>query len=134
MSLLHPPLAHCRRLFLRQYEIHIYIGAYASEKKGEQRVLVDVDLYVPLACSTPAHDQLSEVVNYDFMRATIAQRVAQGHIHLQETLCDDVARALLAHPAVQAVRIATAKPDAYSDCEAVGVEVFCIKPQSICHL
>jgi hypothetical protein len=38
------------------------------------------------------------VVDYDFMRNTIAQRMARGHVQLQETLCDDIVRAMLAHP------------------------------------
>jgi dihydroneopterin aldolase len=129
-ALFHPSLRDCRRLFLRNYEVMINIGVHDFEKKGEQRVLVNVDLYIPLALSTPKADQLSEVVDYDFMRETIARRMAQGHVHLQETLCDDVARSMLAHPRVKAVRVSTMKPDVYPDCEGVGVEVFQIKDEA----
>ena len=122
--LAYPGLSDCRRLFLRNYEVQINIGVHEFEKKGEQRVLINVDLFIPLAVSTPREDHLHEVVDYDFMRDTIARRMAQGHIHLQETLCDDVARAMLAHPKVRAVRVSTEKPDVYPDCESVGVEVF----------
>ena len=123
----HPRLMDCRRLFLCDYEVWINIGVHDFEKKGEQRVLINVDLYIPLALSTPKEDHLAEVVDYDFMRTTIANRMAQGHVHLQETLCDDVVRAMLAHPLVRAVRVSTMKPDVYPDCEGVGVEVFQIK-------
>jgi dihydroneopterin aldolase len=126
-SLSHPALAGCRRLFLRNYEVQINIGVHEFEKKGEQRVLINVDLFIPLELSTPKDDHLYEVVDYDFMRDTIAKRMAQGHIHLQETLCDDVARAMLAHPKVRAVRVSTEKPDVYPDCDSVGVEVFSVK-------
>jgi dihydroneopterin aldolase len=126
-SLSHPGLSDCRRLFLRNYEVQINIGVHEFEKKGEQRVLINVDLFIPLSLSTPQGDQLDEVVDYDFMRDTIARRMAQGHIHLQETLCDDVARAMLTHPKVRAVRVSTEKPDVYPDCESVGVEVFRVK-------
>jgi dihydroneopterin aldolase len=128
-SLSYPSLADCRRLFLRNYEVQINIGVHDFEKKGEQRVLINVDLFIPLSVSTPKDDQLHEVVDYDFIRSTIARRMEEGHIHLQETLCDDVARAMLAHPKVRAVRVATEKPDVYPDCDAVGVEVFHIKEQ-----
>ena len=124
---LHPALADCRRLFLRNYEVMSNIGVHDFEKKGEQRVLFNVELFIPLAQSTPTQDQLSEVVDYDFIRDTIETRVAQGHVQLQETLCDDIARTLLAHPKVKAVQISTQKPDVYPDCEAVGVEVLQIK-------
>ncbi len=124
---LHPALTHCRRLFLRNYEVMSNIGVHDFEKKGEQRVLFNVELFIPLAESTPVSDQLSEVVDYDFIRDTIVTRIGQGHVQLQETLCDDIARTLLAHPKVRAVQISTQKPDVYPDCEAVGVEVFQMK-------
>lgn len=123
----HPDLPECRRLFLRNHEVRIHIGIHDFEKQGEQRVRINVDLYVPLAASTPQHDRLDEVVDYDFIRDAIAERVARGHIHLQETLCDDLAERLLAHPRVVAVRVSTAKPDVYPDCDEVGVEVLRIK-------
>ena len=125
--LTHPALMDCRRLFLRDYEIWINIGVHDFEKRGEQRVLINVDLYIPLALSTPTADELDEVVDYDFIRRTIAQRVQQGHIHLQETLVDDVLRLMLAHPRVKAARVVSEKPDVYPDCDAVGVEVFGMK-------
>ena len=128
-ALSHPRLADCRRLFLRNYEVRINIGVHDFEKQGEQRVVINVELFVPLALSTPTEDKLREVVDYDFMRSTIAKRVGRGHIHLQETLCDDVAAALLEHPNVRAVVVSTEKPDVYPDCDAVGVEVFRIKEE-----
>ena len=129
-ALTHPSLRDCRRLFLRNYEVMINIGVHDFEKKGEQRVLINVDLYIPLAESTPTADQLDEVVDYDFMRETVAKRMAQGHVHLQETLVDDLVQALLAHPRVRAVALSTMKPDVYPDCEGVGVEVFKIKDEA----
>jgi dihydroneopterin aldolase len=127
LFLSHPSLQDCRRVFLRNYEVFINIGVHEFEKKGEQRILINVDLYVPLSDTTPTADHLDEVVDYDFIRSTIAQRMARGHIHLQETLCDDVMTAMLAHPKVRAVRVSTEKPDVYPDCDSVGVETFRIK-------
>ncbi|WP_085317590.1 dihydroneopterin aldolase [Derxia lacustris] len=120
-------LRDCRRLFLRDYELDLSIGWHAFEKKHEQRVILNVELWVPLAGTTPARDSLEEVVDYDLMREAVLARVRQGHIHLQETLVDDIARTLLAHPLVRAVRVTSEKPDAYPDCASVGVEVFHIK-------
>jgi 7,8-dihydroneopterin aldolase/epimerase/oxygenase len=120
-------LADCRRLFLRNYRVNANIGVHEFEKQGTQNLLINVDLYVPLAQTTPKADDLSEVVDYDFIRSTIAKRIARGHIELQETLCDDIMAAMLAHPLVRAARVSTAKTDVYDDCDAVGVEVFKVK-------
>jgi len=127
----HDPLTllalQCRRIFLRDHVVMIQIGAHAFEKAQAQRVVFNVELFVPYAHSTPQTDKLTEVVDYDFVRELIARRVKVGHIELQETLCDDLAIQLLAHPQVQAVRLSSCKPDVYADCAGVGVEVFRMK-------
>ncbi len=125
--LMHPALSDCRRVFLRNFQVMSNIGVHDFEKRGEQRVLFNVELYVPLADSTPKEDELHEVLDYDFIRHTIEQRLSQGHTQLQETLCDDIARNLLAHPKVRAVQLSTQKPDVYPDCDSVGVEVLLFK-------
>jgi len=129
-DLLDPRLVDCRRLFLRNYMVDANIGIHAFEKEGAQRLALNVDLYVPLALSTPRHDKIHEVLDYDFIRLTIRHRLEQGHVNLQETLVDDIARSLLAHPAVRAVRVASEKPDVYPDVEAVGIEVLRFKGAS----
>ncbi|MCA0177832.1 MAG: dihydroneopterin aldolase [Proteobacteria bacterium] len=115
-----------RRLFLRDHEVLARIGVHDFERAAPQRLRVNVDLWVS-AMPAPG-DDLAEVVDYDFVRAAIATRLAQGHINLQETLADDVADAILAHPQVRAVRVQTDKPDVYPDCAAVGVETYREKP------
>ena len=123
-----PELRDCRRLFLVDHEVPVRIGAHDFERGGPQRLVINVDLWVPLAETTPKADRLEEVVDYDFIRRTVSERIARGHIELQETLCDDLMAVLLAHPKVRAVRVSTAKPDVYPDCAAVGIETFRLKP------
>ena len=125
--LLDSRLANCRRIFLREVLLDANIGIHDFERAGSQRLVINVDVFVPLAMSTPRHDRISEVLDYDFVRMTIRRRIEQGHINLQETLVDDIARSLLAHPSVAAVRVASEKPDVYADVEAVGIEVLHFK-------
>ena len=125
--LMHPRLADCRRLFLRNFELPVQIGVHDFEKHGAQRLVFNVELYVPLALSQPTQDHIDEVVDYDFVREVIRERVARGHVELQETLCDELLQRMLAHPKVRAARVSTEKPDVYPDCDAVGCEVFAIK-------
>jgi dihydroneopterin aldolase len=117
-------LQDCRRLFLRGLTRHVRIGIHDFERQAGQRIIFDIDLYVPLACSTPQNDQIDETVDYDFVRAVVTEVTSRGHIELQETLCDAILDALLARPQVVAARVSTRKPDVYDDCEAVGVESF----------
>jgi dihydroneopterin aldolase len=67
------------------------------------------------------------VVDYDFIRTAITQRVARGHIELQETLCDDLLAIMLAHPRVRAALVSTEKPNVYADCASVGCQVFGVR-------
>jgi dihydroneopterin aldolase len=122
-----PRLVQCRRIFLREVLLNARIGVHDFERQGAQRLVISVDLFVPMALSTPQRDKLSEVVDYDFVRSTIRARLEQGHINLQETLVDDLARMLLEHPAAVAVRVSSEKPDVYADVAAVGIEVFKFK-------
>jgi 7,8-dihydroneopterin aldolase/epimerase/oxygenase len=121
-------VTRCRRVFLRRYDVPVRIGVNHSEKHGPQRVRFSVDLFVLLERSTPKSDQLNEILDYDIIRAAIAQRVGRGHINLLETLCDDIAAALLANESIMGVIVKAEKPDVYPDCESVGVEVFRAKP------
>jgi dihydroneopterin aldolase len=121
-------LRACRRLFLRGFMVDVNIGIHDFELARAQRLRIDVDLYVPLRSSSPRTDHIDEVVDYDFIRTRILERIARGHVNLQETLCDDILAMMLAHPRVYAARVSTQKPDVYPDCEGVGVEVFGVNP------
>ena len=126
-ALLDPRLAACRRLFLRNVVLPANIGVHAFERQGTQRIVVNIDVFVSLGETTPTDDRIGEVFDYDRIHGAIRERIAVGHINLQETLCDDLVRVLLAYPPVRAVRVSTEKPDVYPDSDGVGVEVFRFK-------
>jgi len=118
----------CRALSLRRHEVRVRIGVHAHERQAAQRMWFDVDLCVKLIQAPAASDHISETLDYDFVRETIAREVGSQHHELQESLCDAIAAALLQRAAVHAVRVATRKPDIYPDSASIGVERVCIKP------
>lgn len=118
-----PRLADCRRLFLSGYEIQASIGFHNHEVARRQRVIVDVDLFLPLSVSQSARDSIRDVIDYDFMRTGIQGLLATRHFNLQETLVDAIADYCLSHCPAKAVRVQTQKPDVYEDCASHGVEV-----------
>jgi dihydroneopterin aldolase len=118
-----PRLAHCRRIFLRDFQVHANIGVYSAERQASQPLMLNLDVFVELAVSTPRRDQLSEVLDYDFVHETVRRRIARGHINLQETLVDDLAAELLGKPGVVAVRISSEKTGIYPDVAGIGIEV-----------
>ena len=90
-----PLLTDCRRIFLRGLSRRVRIGIHDFERAAAQRILFDIDLYVPLVQTTPQCDRIDEVVDYDFVRNEVTRITERGHIDLQETLCDAVLNALL---------------------------------------
>jgi dihydroneopterin aldolase len=115
---------NCRRLFLHDLVLQVRMGIHEFERQQPQRLIICIDVFVSLSETTPKADLIQEVVDYDFMRLTAMQLAQQGHIDLQETLCDQIMDAMLAHRQVIAARVSTRKPDVYPDCAGVGVEVF----------
>ena len=123
-SLLHPRLADCRRIFVRNFELEVSIGFYEAERNKRQRVLLDIDVFVPLSLTMPRRDEAHEVIDYDFIRRAVVELTATRHFNLQETLLEHVVHACLAKTGVRAVRAVTQKPDIYPGAMTVGIEVF----------
>jgi dihydroneopterin aldolase len=127
-ELLDPRLTDCRRIFLHDFTLEVSIGFHDFEREARQRVVINVDLFVPLSASTPATDHVGEVLDYDYIRHGIAEWAGSRHFNLQETMLDGIVDICLAQPAVRAVRASTQKPDIYPDCRTVGIEVFRFRP------
>jgi dihydroneopterin aldolase len=124
MSILDPRLADCRRIFLQDVSVDASIGFHDFEKQARQRILVSVDLYVPVTQSSSTRDDVADVVDYDFVRLGILRIAQSRHFNLQETLIDEISNLCLAQGGVRAVRVESQKPDVYPDCKTVGIEVF----------
>ena len=121
----------CRKIFLKNYVLPVNIGVHDFEKLAAQRIVINVELYVLLSDSTPNADNINEVLDYDFIRSTLKRIVSAGHIELQETLCDTFMTELMKNHLVRAARVSSEKPDVYSDCDAVGIEIFRVKDESV---
>ena len=127
-ALLDPRLTDCRRIFLHEFALEASIGFHDFEREARQRVVINVDVFVPIHASTAQRDHVSEVVDYDFIRREVTEWAASRHFNLQETLLDGIVDICFAQPEVRAVRASTEKPDVYPDCRTVGIEVFRFRP------
>ena len=83
---------------------------------------------MPIAASTSSTDHVGEVVDYDFIRHGITDWAGSRHFNLQETLIDGIVELCMGQASVRAVRVSTEKPDVYTDCRTVGIEVFRFRP------
>jgi dihydroneopterin aldolase len=118
-----------RHVFLRDLVLSASIGVYPHEHAARQRVRINVDLGVEddgaraLSRARVGRDDLSRVVDYEKVAATVRGIVAAGHVRLVETLAERIAEACLADPRVHLARIRVEKLDIFADATSAGVEI-----------
>ena len=111
-----------RRFILQGMRCQALIGIYEVERQARQTVLIDAELLLRDG-TEPQNDTVDTTIDYDVIRDTIQQFVGVQHYDLQETLARRIFDALQALPEVAAVRVRTAKPDAYDDCQQIAYEL-----------
>jgi dihydroneopterin aldolase len=111
-----------RRFHLEGLHCACRIGAYDHERLAPQPVLIDAEIVLADA-TEPTSDRLEDALNYDVIRTTILDIATSRHFDLQETLARQIFDSLAALPGVTAVRVRTAKPDAYEDCRQIAYEL-----------
>tara|TARA_B100000575_G_scaffold175867_1_gene141007 strand:- start:2283 stop:2636 length:354 start_codon:yes stop_codon:yes gene_type:complete len=111
-----------RRFFLEGLECICRIGIYDHERAAPQRVLIDAELLMS-PVSEPMSDNIENSLNYDLIRDTIVEIVGSRHFDLQETLARELFDVLRTLDGVIGLRVRTAKPDAYPDCEQIAYQL-----------
>ncbi|MEC8145542.1 MAG: dihydroneopterin aldolase [Pseudomonadota bacterium] len=111
-----------RRFFVEGRACACRIGAYDHERLAPQRVIIDAEILLADG-SEPQSDSLDDALNYDLIRGAVLDIAESRHFDLQETLARELYDALAALPGVAAVRVRTAKPDAYEDCRQIAYEL-----------
>lgn len=118
-----------RHVFLRDLVLSASIGVYPHEHAARQRVRINVDLGVEddgaraLSRARVGRDELSRVVDYEKVAATVRGIVAGGHVRLVETMAERIAEACLADPRVHLARVRVEKLDIFADATSAGVEI-----------
>jgi len=116
-----------RHVFVRDLKLEATLGIYAQEKIQAQRILVNIDMTVD-DLGAELGDELSNVVCYETAVKNVQKIVADGHVHLVETLAEAIADKCLEDRRVQAVRVRIEKPDAIAQAASVGVEIERLRP------
>jgi dihydroneopterin aldolase len=115
------------RIFVRDFELPIRIGAYAHEHEKPQRVRFNVD--VGVFRSGHAVEDMRDVFSYDVVTDGIRMLVAHEHFAFIETLAERVAALVLAHPRVGTVTVRVEKLEIGP--AGVGVEITRERPADV---
>ena len=116
-----PADAPTDRVFLRGFTLPMRIGAYAQEHGREQAVRFCVEVDVAREGGA-ASDDMRSLYSYDLIVDAIRRLAARRHYELVESVADDLAALLLAHPRALRVRIEVEKPDLGPFRVGVGIE------------
>jgi len=112
-----------RRIIFTRLALDAHIGILEHELRTTQPLHIDADIDVAIHAPVNDHD-IASVLDYRTIREAIVEECTQAHVHLIETLIEQVAQRLLADFAdIRALRLRISKPTAFSDCAAVGVEM-----------
>jgi len=107
------------RIFVHDFVLPARIGAFDEEHDRPQLVRFNVDACIARPARVP--ERLPEVFSYDLITDGIRAIVAQGHIHLVETLAERIAAMVLAHPQIVSVTVRVEKLEVGPG--AVGVQI-----------
>ncbi|HZG47799.1 MAG TPA: dihydroneopterin aldolase [Allosphingosinicella sp.] len=118
-----------RKIVLEGYELALDIGFHEFEVGNPQRLIVTVEVWIDEASFASA-DEVGLAWNYDYLRTMIGDLVAGRRFNLQETLAREIYERVAARRGVTALRVVTRKPDVYSDCVGVGVELSSFPPSA----
>ncbi len=108
------------RVFVHDFVLDAEIGVYSNEKGVTQRVSFSVDVEVKPAKGALG-DDIALAFDYDTIIHGIKDILARGHVHLVETLAEEIAEHCLAHPRAARVCVRVEKLD--KEPGAVGVEI-----------
>jgi dihydroneopterin aldolase len=107
------------RIFVRDFDLPVSIGAYLHEHTTPQQVRFNVEARIYR--SDRVAENMNDIFSYDLITDAIRMLVAQEHIALVETLAERIAASVLTHPRVATVTVRIEKLDVGPG--AVGVEI-----------
>ncbi|MBL4801030.1 MAG: dihydroneopterin aldolase [Emcibacter sp.] len=111
-----------RHVFIRDLELDSRIGVYDHEKNGHQRIRINVDLSV-IENDQNLGDNIDNVVCYEKIATAIEKIVNSGHVHLVETLAENIAEMSLQDARISCVRVRVEKLEAIKNAASVGIEI-----------
>ena len=110
------------RVLVRELVLPGSIGIYDWERAKKQRVRISVELDV----TDPGafvHEDLKQVLNYEFVVGGIKRILAAGHIELVETLAERVAAMCLDDPRAVRATVTVEKLDVFPESNGVGISI-----------
>jgi (5-formylfuran-3-yl)methyl phosphate synthase len=112
----HKEEAATDRIFVRDFDLPVRIGAYLHERAKPQNVRFNVEARIYRGDRVA--EDMGDVFSYDLIKDSIRMVAAQEHIAFIETLAERIAAVILTYPRVAGVTVRIEKLDI-----GAGVEI-----------
>lgn len=117
-----PAAGGVRKIFIKDLIGSCALGVHSHEKGTRQRVRINLELSV-VDTGQPTSDHIREVVCYEEVADDLRRLLAGPHIHLIETLAEEIALLCLKDDRVVTARVRVDKLDVFADAECAGIEI-----------
>jgi len=115
------------RIFVRDFDLPVSVGAYLHERTKPQKVRFNIDARIYRADRVA--EDMRDVFSYDLITDSVRMVVAQEHIALMETLAERIAALILTYPRVASITVKVEKLDVGPG--TVGVEIMRERPVEV---
>ena len=115
------------RMMIRDLVTEVRLGVHPWERHIErpQRIVVNVELFAE-DIGKPS-DDVSSIVDYDYIRQAIRGWPARPHTVLIESLLEELIELGFRDARVKACRVSILKPDVYNEAAGAGVELYRVR-------
>lgn len=108
---------------LRDLQLKTDIGTYGPDDTRPDAHVLDLTLGIAVDQVIIAHDDMSQVFDYDPLIVEIDRLAADGHYETQERLITRIASACAAYPVIQHIEISLRKSPVRSGSGSLGVRL-----------
>ena len=112
-----------RTVLIKDFIIYEIIGIHQKEKENKQKIIFNIVIDVNQNIY-PDENNLSSIVDYEKITNKLKKLAKNKKYNFLESLAEDSFNEIFADKRINSVKIKIEKPDAISNAQSVGVEVF----------
>jgi len=112
-----------RTVLIKDFIIYEIIGIHQYEKSNKQKIIFNIVIDVNQNIF-PDENNLSSIVDYEKITNKLENLAKNKKYNFLESLAEDSFNEIFADKRINSVKIKIEKPDAITNAQSVGVEVF----------
>ena len=112
-----------RTVLIKDFIIYEIIGIHKNEKLNEQKIIFNIVINVNQNIY-PDENDLSSIVDYEKITNKLKKLAKNKKYNFLESLAEDSFSEIFSDKRINSVKIKIEKPDAITNAQSVGVEVF----------